>query len=80
MFGIISLIIASKCCVFLLRVFKNYCYDLSDNSLEKCLKVFNVCSATYIFLTESHQPFHDGGRYHIETSPLICRANGSWKG
>ena len=21
------------------------------------------------------QLFHDGGRYHIETSPLICRAN-----
>ena len=20
-------------------------------------------------------PFHDGGRYHIETSPLICGAN-----
>ena len=49
MFVIISLIIACKCCVFLLRVFKNYCYDLSDNSLEKCLNVFNVCSATYIF-------------------------------
>ena len=24
-------------------------------------------------------PFHDGGRYHIETSPLICRAN-QWTG
>ena len=23
--------------------------------------------------------FHDGGRYHIETSPLICRAN-QWTG
>ena len=22
-----------------------------------------------------HEPFHDAGRYHIETSPLICRAN-----
>ena len=21
------------------------------------------------------QLFHDGGRYHVETSPLICRAN-----
>ena len=26
-----------------------------------------------------HQLFHDGGRYHIETSPLICRAN-QWTG
>ena len=23
--------------------------------------------------------FHDGGRYHIETSPLICSAN-QWTG
>ena len=23
--------------------------------------------------------FHDGGRHHIETSPLICRAN-QWTG
>ena len=22
-----------------------------------------------------HEPFQDGGRYHIETSPLICSAN-----
>ena len=25
------------------------------------------------------EPFQDGGRYHIETSPLICRAN-QWTG
>ena len=25
------------------------------------------------------QPFHDGGRYHIETSPLICGTN-QWTG
>ena len=23
----------------------------------------------------THKPFHDGGRYHIETSPLTCGAN-----
>ena len=27
----------------------------------------------------SYQLFHDGGRYHIETSPLICGAN-QWTG
>ena len=27
----------------------------------------------------SLQPFHDGGRYHIEISPLICSAN-QWTG
>ena len=26
-----------------------------------------------------HYHFQDGGRYHIETSPLICRAN-QWTG
>ena len=25
------------------------------------------------------KPFHDRGRYHIETSPLICGAN-QWTG
>ena len=28
---------------------------------------------------EMGELFHDGGRYHIETSPLICRAN-QWTG
>ena len=25
--------------------------------------------------TEVFSPFHEGSRYHIETSPLICGAN-----
>ena len=28
---------------------------------------------------KSYQLFHDGGRYHIEASPLICSAN-QWTG
>ena len=31
------------------------------------------------FNCKLHWPFHDGGRYHIETSPLICSAN-QWTG
>ena len=31
------------------------------------------------FPCEYPKPFHDGGSYHIETSPLICRAN-HWTG
>ena len=27
-------------------------------------------------MTEADMTFNDGGRYHIETSPLICSANG----
>ena len=30
-------------------------------------------------LKEMSSPFHDGGRYHIETSSLICSAN-PWTG
>ena len=29
--------------------------------------------------TKFHEPFHGKGRYHIETSPLICCAN-QWTG
>ena len=32
-----------------------------------------------IFKSKSIYLFHDGGHYHIETSPLICRAN-QWTG
>ena len=31
------------------------------------------------YLSSFFELFHDGGRYHIETSPLICRAN-QWIG
>ena len=30
-------------------------------------------------VTNTRKPFHDGGRYHIETSPLICGAD-QWIG
>ena len=35
-----------------------------------------VNASTYVNMTEF---FHDGGRCHIETSPLICSAN-EWIG
>ena len=35
---------------------------------------YNVVCAPYLTLL-----FHDGGRYHIETSPLICSSN-QWTG
>ena len=35
-----------------------------------------VVAITKLF---SFDPFHDGDLYHIETSPLICRAN-QWTG
>ena len=35
---------------------------------------YNVVYAPYFTLL-----FHDGGRYHIETSPLICSSN-QWTG
>ena len=33
------------------------------------------CIFALVEAQDSH--FHDGGRYHIETSPLICSANQS---
>ena len=30
-------------------------------------------------IPSTYSLFHDGGRYHIETSPLICSAN-QWTG
>ena len=42
--------------------------------VEKSNHSFSVYMMNYIA-----QLFHDGGRYHIETSPLICRAN-QWTG
>ena len=38
----------------------------------------NNDNMTDLFLPEVNH-FHDGGRYHIETSPLICGAN-QWTG
>ena len=40
------------------------------------LHLFRMC---VIFKTCNNWLFHDGGCYHIETSPLICRAN-QWTG
>ena len=37
--------------------------------VAKTIESFDVTKEESIYL------FHDGGRYHIETSPLICRAN-----
>ena len=51
----------------------------------KCSAKFSFFSSIHlpaIFYTKrgfSYEHFHDGGRYHIETSPLICRAN-QWTG
>ena len=31
--------------------------------------------AIKVKLSQTNEPFRLGGRYHIETSPLICKAN-----
>ena len=43
---------------------------------EKDEPIFNVINMAIWWRIEI---FHDGGRYHIETSPLTCRAN-QWTG
>ena len=39
------------------------------------MKCQHIAECIYVYI----KPFHDGGRYHIETSPLICRVN-QWTG
>ena len=46
--------------------------DLFTTSTKKVFPVMHI-HVKKIYL------FHDGGRYHIETSPLICSAN-QWTG
>ena len=41
--------------------------------LQKNVNLSKIDYKTY------NKPFHDGGCYHTETSPLICRAN-QWTG
>ena len=39
-----------------------------------------VCiTATYLYVSQEIFTFHDGGRYHIETRPVMCSAN-QWTG
>ena len=43
---------------------------------QKCFKLIRFLGAMiYCELILTLQLFHDGGRYHIETSPLICSVN-----
>ena len=49
------------------------CRKISKRTAEKFLKVYVHKVTCQLF------NFHDGGRYHIETSPLICGAN-QWTG
>ena len=41
--------------------------------------MFYECSVYILFPGANVKLFHDGGPYHIETSPLICSAN-QWSG
>ena len=47
-------------------------------SLKSTFQVTHLCSEIFC-KNEPFKPFHDRGRYHIETSPLICSAN-QWTG
>ena len=49
---------------------------LVDRKLQTELFLFVFFSPLEVLLLDTNKPFHDGGRYHIETSPLICRATG----
>ena len=51
----------------------DYSYK-SDEAEKNIMSVRNQC-----YMNKEDYLFHEGGPYHIETSPLICRAN-QWTG
>ena len=63
------------------------CNSYEENEKQKqlqCTAMFSWIQNQNIhnyndFFYQVIQPFHDGDRYHIETSPLICGAN-QWTG
>ena len=42
-------------------------------------ELFSYIKIVYILLSQVYLTLHDEGCYHIETNPLICRAN-QWTG
>ena len=49
---------------------------LVDRKLQTELFLFVFFSPLEVLLLDTNEPFHGRGRYHIETSPLICRETG----
>ena len=63
------------------QVVEYVCFNTSYKTVTSLLLKTNTCSLLY-YATEilyecilNVQLFHDGGSYHLETSPLICSAN-----
>ena len=53
--------------------------SLMGHGRPRCHKALLKTFPMHIFWELSNQPFHDGGPYHIKTSPLFCYAN-QWAG
>ena len=51
-------------------IFHNVCYQYCQ-----CMTIASNFVPIGNLHEVFHELFHDGGPYHVETSPLICRAN-----
>ena len=54
-------------------------YVILKNTVTKSIFILTKCFFSISEPYKLSQPFHDGGRYYIETGPLICSAN-QWTG
>ena len=73
----------SQSCLFsALCIGSNFC---TEQLKSVFCSLVRVCILLYLVIyrvqqvQEFSETFQDGGRYHIETSPLICRSN-QWTG
>ena len=53
--------------------------DLHTKKAKILIESSKGSSPNFAYYVKIIKHFQDGGRYHIETSPLICRAN-QWTG
>ena len=54
-------------------------YMIGTSVIKELIDSFNGMCNILACLSTLNLTLHDGGRYHIETNPLICRAN-QWTG
>ena len=74
-FLLCGVLIYFRCYLFCCKMFRCFTWEIKNILLYKkkfAYKTFELIWATYPF--SYYLLFHDGGRCHIETSPLICRA------
>ena len=62
------------CSVKIMHLEKHHIFKLVCSSMNLLKIIVKICYLPSNII----DLFHDGGRYHIETSPLICRKSMDW--